>query len=300
MTLPRMMRPHAAPPLPRTVHESALHLHELVAVRGTDLFAPLTASLQPGSLLGVVGPNGTGKSSLLGAIAGTGVPHRGYVSYGSTPLTRLSSRNRAATLAMMTQESTAPNELRAIDVVRIGAHARAENGTRTGAATARAHDALARLGAAHLADRVCSSLSGGQRQLVQVARVLAQDAPVMLLDEPTSALDLGHQLTVMHALRERAASGHIVVVTMHDLTQALRWSTMTALVAAGIVTIGDPESTITADAVRRAYGVEAEIFTSPTGSPTLSLVTPAEQLPPTVADSDLRPAYQHTAPRRIS
>lgn len=298
MTLHRMTRPHTARRTPHTVRDSALHLDGLVAVRGTPLFAPLTLSLQPGTLLGVVGPNGTGKSSLLGAIAGTGVPHHGHVSYGATPLTKLSSRNRAATLALMTQESTAPNELRAIDVVRIGAHASA--GARDGTATARARDALERLGAEHLADRVCSSLSGGQRQLVQVARVLAQAAPVMLLDEPTSALDLGHQLAVMHALRECAASGHIVVVTMHDLTQALRWSTMTALVAAGIVATGDPESIITADAVRRAYGVETEIFASPTGSPTLSLVTPAGQLPLALAEPHPSPTHHHTAPRRIS
>lgn len=282
MTPLRPTQPPDAIRSPRATRVTALHLHELVAVRGTPLFSPLTVSLWPGTLLGVVGPNGAGKSSLLGAVAGTGVAHSGQVRYGATAISSMSSRNRAATLSLMTQGSTAPNELRAIDVVRIGAQAGFRG--RRDDATARALDALASVNAGHLADRVCSSLSGGQRQLIQVARVLAQAAPIMLLDEPTSALDLGHQLTVMHALHERATAGHIIVVTMHDLTQALRWSTITALVAGGTVEIGMPEAIITTDAVRRTYGVEAEIFCSPTGSPTLSLVTPASPRPASYTD----------------
>lgn len=251
--------------------EATLRLDALTAVRGDALFDPLTVDLAPGTLLGIVGPNGAGKSSLLGAIAGTGVPRRGGALFGGASLHAMSSRRRAATVSLMTQDSTAPNELRAIDVVRIGARVAA---SRPASITARARAALETLDIEHLAERVCSTLSGGQRQLVQVARVLAQGAPVMLLDEPTSALDLGHQLTVMHALHEHAASGHIVIVTMHDLTQALRWTTHTALVARGTVTVGRPHDVLTPDVVRSVYGVEAEVFDSPSGAPTLSLVRP--------------------------
>lgn len=261
-------RPRHQMPAPH----AALHLEELTAIRGTPLFSPVSLSLQPGTLLGIVGPNGAGKSSLLSAIAGTGVQRTGRVRYGTVPIADLSSRRRAATVSLMTQESTAPNELRVLDVVRIGAQAGSDAQSRN--ATARARAALASLDLEHLADRVSSTLSGGQRQMVQVARVLAQAAPVMLLDEPTSALDLGHQLTLMHALQERAAAGHIVIVTMHDLTQALRWSTLSALVAHGTVEVGSPEIIISPEFVRRAYGVEAEVFNSPAGSPTLSLVRP--------------------------
>ena len=264
----RMRRDH----LPRATGRDALHFEALVAVRSAPLFSPLTLSLLPGSLLGVVGPNGSGKSSLLSAIAGTGVSRTGVARYGDVVISDMSSRRRAVTMSLMTQESTAPNELRALDVVRIGAQAGSARGS--GSSTRRAREVLETLGIEDLADRVCATLSGGQRQLVQVARVLAQAAPIMLLDEPTSALDLGHQLTVMHALHERAAAGHIVVVTMHDLTQALRWSTHVALVAGGRIEVGTPEGIVTADTVRSAYGVETEVFDSPTGSPTLSLVRP--------------------------
>lgn len=257
--------------MPHRAAPGTLHLDALTPVRGVPLLEPVTLTLEPGTLLGIVGPNGAGKSSLLGAMAATGVPRQGVTRYGDVVIGKMSARRRAQTLSLMDQESTAPNELRAIDVVSIGVHARAERGVSV-ASEARA--ALAALDIEHLAERVCSTLSGGQRQLVQVARVLAQRAPVMLLDEPTSALDLGHQLTVMHALHEHAAAGHIVIVTMHDLTQALRWATQVALVAAGAVEVGDPARILTPDVVRRAYGVETEVFDSPTGSPTLSLVRP--------------------------
>lgn len=249
-----------------------LRLDNLTAIRGKALFTPLTLSLSPGTLLGIVGPNGSGKSSLLSAIAGTGVASTGRVRLGESDIRTLPSRRRAAALALMAQDSTAPNELRAVDIVRIGAHAGSTVHSST--STERAHKALAELDIADLANRVCSKLSGGQRQLIQVARVLAQDSPIMLFDEPTSALDLAHQLAVMHALQARAAAGHIVIVTMHDLTQALRWSTLIALVAGGRVEVGAPNAVITPDQVRRAYGVEAEVFDSPAGSPTLSLVRP--------------------------
>lgn len=248
-----------------------LVLDGLVAHRGRPLVAPVDAVLAPGTLLGLVGPNGAGKSSLLSAVVGTGVRTTGTVRYGDADLHRMRPRRLAEVLAYMTQDSYAPNELRVRDVVAVGARATPAHGPVGPRTTA----ALERLGVAHLADRSYARLSGGERQLVQVARVVAQAAPVLLLDEPTSALDLGHQLTVMHVLREHAAAGHIVVVTMHDLTQALRWADRVAVVADGAVTFGPPADVLTPGLIRRVYGVTAEVFTSPGGSPTLSLVRPS-------------------------
>ena len=249
---------------------TALVLDHLVAHRGRPLFEPVTQTVPPGTLLGLVGPNGAGKSSLLAAIVGS-VTHTGTASYNRAALPRLRPRALARVLSLMTQDSYAPNELRVRDVVAVGARAAG----RTTGSEQRTTTALERLEIVHLADRSYSRLSGGERQLVQVARVLAQDTPVMLLDEPTSALDLGHQLTVMHVLAEQAAAGRIVVVTMHDLTQALRWADLVGVIADGAATFGAPHDVITAALIRRVYGVTAEVFDSPTGSPTLSLVRPS-------------------------
>ena len=111
------------------------------------------------------------------------------------------------------------------------------------------------------------------RSEAQLARVLAQNSPVMLFDEPTSALDLHHHLTVMHALHERALSGHIVLITMHDLSQALRWSNRIAVIAEQ-VRLGAPSEVLTPATIREVYGVETESFLSPSGAPTLGLVRP--------------------------
>lgn len=245
-----------------------LVLDHLIAHRGRPLFTPISERISPGTLLGVVGPNGAGKSSLLSAITGHGIEHSGSAFYGTTAIGRLRPRQLARVVSFVGQDTFAPNDLRVRDVVAVGARAAG----RTTDSEARSLRALGRLGVDHLADRSYARLSGGERQLVQVARALAQDSPVMLLDEPTSALDLSHQLTVMHALRERANAGHIVVVTLHDLTQALRWADHVAVIAAGTATFGTPENVLTTGLIRQVYGVTAEVFDSPSGSPTLSLV----------------------------
>ena len=262
----RASNPPGGQPLARD-----LVLHDLVAIRDRPLFSPIDARITPGTLLGLVGPNGTGKSSLLSAVVGSGVQTSGGVRYGEVDLHSLRPRHLAEVLSYMTQDSYAPNELQVRDVVGVGARAT----HRPGSAEVRVMSALERLGVADLAGRRYARLSGGERQLVQVARVLAQDAPVMLLDEPTAALDLGHQLTVMHVLAQRAAAGHIVIVTMHDLTQALRWAHQVAVIAGGQATFGAPGQVITPELIRSVYGVTAEVFDSPAGSPTLSLVRPS-------------------------
>ncbi len=240
--------------------------------RGTrSLFSPLSVSLAPGTFLGIVGPNGSGKSSLLSAVARTGVRSTGSVRFGGRRIATMRSRERASVIALMTQDSYAPNELRVLDIVRVGALAGVTDGRQS--ASDRSHLALERLGLHELASHSYSTLSGGQRQLVQVARVLAQNAPVMLFDEPTSALDLHHHLTVMHALNERALAGHILLMTMHDLSQALRWSTLVAVISDD-VRVGAPGDVLTPETIRRVYGVETESFLSPSGAPTLGLVRP--------------------------
>ncbi|MGC0249447.1 ABC transporter ATP-binding protein [Pseudactinotalea sp. Z1748] len=253
---------------PAAAHD--LVLTGLVAHRDRPLFDPVDATVTPGTLLGLVGPNGAGKSSLLSAVVGHGVTTSGGVRYGEADLHSLRPRRLAEVLSYMTQDSYAPNELRVRDVVGVGARAT----QRSGGTEQRIMAALDRVGVAELAPRRYARLSGGERQLVQVARILAQDAPVMLLDEPTAALDLGHQLTVMHALGERAGAGHIVIVTMHDLTQALRWADRVAVIADGRATFGAPGEVITPGLIRDVYGVTAEVFDSPSGAPTLSLVRP--------------------------
>src|SRR5690625_509235 len=242
-----------------------LAFDNLVAHRGRALFAPVNATVAPGTVVAVVGPNGEGKTSLLTAVIGRGIRRSGRVLFNGKPLGELPTRELARTVSFVGQDAFASNELYVRDVVEVGARAggRAQQAHQVGCA-------LDRLAITHLAHRRYAQLSGGERQLVQVARLLAQNSPVMLLDEPVSALDLRHQLRVMQVLGELTRAGHIVIVTMHDLTQARRWADEVALMIPGHVVFGSPHTILTPAHIRSVSGVSSETFMSPSGTPVIN------------------------------
>lgn len=239
-----------------------LTLASFGAVRGSlALSDPLSLRLDPGTVLGIVGPNGVGKSSLLSAIARSGVTSYGSAAFGDEELTRLRSRRRAEVISLMAQDHGAPGELRVRELVAVGAWA---SGRPDPAAAVDA--ALTRVDIAHLADRRYGTLSGGQRQLVQLARVLAQNTPIVVLDEPTSALDLSHQRAVEQIMRGLGNQGRIVIAAIHDLSLALNACTRVLLLdPGGSSHNGTPHEVLGPERVFAAYGVRTTIHTTPRG-----------------------------------
>lgn len=228
---------------------------------GRALSDPLTLRLLPGTVLGVVGPNGVGKSSLLGALACSGVQSFGSLRYGDVDLPGMPPRRRASVVSLLPQDLRAPDELRVRELVEIGAHA--SQHPRAGEA---ARSALADAGVEGLAERRYGSLSGGQRQLVQLARVLAQDTPVVIFDEPTSALDLFHQRAVEQTMRRLGNDGKIVIAALHDLSLALNACTQILLLDGGGGShAGRPAEVLQPELVHAAYGVHTTIHTTPHG-----------------------------------
>ncbi|MHA6162165.1 ABC transporter ATP-binding protein [Pseudomonas sichuanensis] len=211
--------------------------------------------LPAGSLVALVGPNGAGKSTLLRALAGL-EPMQGSLTLDGDEVTRLGVAERSRRLAYMPQQLPPGIALGVLESIIVGLRVGgADNPLGT------AFEALRRLGIEHLAERPLASLSGGQRQLVALAQLLARNPRVLLLDEPTSALDLHYQLRVMDALRERVVAHRLLAVAvLHDINLAASHADWLVVLSAGrVVACGTPEQVLVPGLLAEVYGVEARV-----------------------------------------
>lgn len=234
-----------------------------VAYDGNPVLHAISAGFDPGTFTALVGPNGTGKSSLLKAMAGL-IPSTGTVRLNDTPL---SGNGRLREIAYMPQDTGAQSSLTVLEVVLLG---RLRSlGLRIGVdIRAQALTALRRFRLEGFQDRPIGALSGGQRQLVFLAQSLFRGPGVLLLDEPTAALDLRHQLIVLERIRETClASGMIAVAAMHDLTLAARFADRVVFLNDGkIAADGPPAAVITTEILEQVYRVTAEVQPGPSGA----------------------------------
>lgn len=219
-----------------------------------------------GELVAVCGPNGAGKSTLLRCVAGVLRPQAGSVRVDGRDVAGVPVRERARLVGHLPQEPSAPEGLRCAEVVRLGRYA-----SRAGWAagwTAQddraALEAMRATGTASLADRPLHHTSGGERQRVLLARVLAQGAKLLALDEPTAHLDLSHQVQVLGLLRRLARDGYGVLVATHDLNvAALFFDRMVLLQGGRVLAAGRPQDVLQAGTVQQAYGPAACVWTHP-------------------------------------
>ncbi|MDO8148379.1 ATP-binding cassette domain-containing protein [Isoptericola sp. b515] len=241
----------------------------------------------PGALTGLVGPNGTGKSSLLRLVAGVERPDGGLVSLvsrrgapgdaeASQDLLAMARRRRARTLAFVEQDAASELPVTVFDAVLLGRtpHRSVLAGP-TEDDHAIAHAALERAGAGDLAAREVSTLSGGERQRVHMARALAQQPRVLLLDEPTNHLDVAAQLATMRLVGELAADGVTVLAALHDLSLAAATCDHVVVLApepAGrVVAAGPVEEVLVPEVIDPTYGVRTTVLRHPrTGRPVLT------------------------------
>ena len=207
------------------------------------IFRHLDLHIAPGELVAVLGPNGCGKSTLLSVLAGVLPAEEGYVDNG------------ADRLAMVPQSMAPSLPFTGLDMVLLGRAREIALFSAPGEADYRAAGAaLVRTKAAHLADRAFSTLSGGEKQLVLIARALAAQCPVMLLDEPTAALDWHHQAHILGLLRELAGEGLAVAFTTHSPQQALDFADRVMLMVSPERQItGEPDTVLSEDALSGLY-----------------------------------------------
>ncbi|MDR6200099.1 iron complex transport system ATP-binding protein [Microbacterium sp. SORGH_AS428] len=234
---------------------------------GVDILRDISLDIGFGRVVALVGPNGAGKSSLMGIMAGDVRPASGEVLLDGRPIGSLRPSELARMRSVLLQENRVAFAFSAREVVEMG---RAPwHGEARGRDDVPISDAMAAADVVHLGERTYTSLSGGEKARVSLARVLAQQTPVVLLDEPTAALDLRHQEDVLRIARGLAAAGRAVVVVLHDLSLAAAYADDVAMVAAGsLAAFGAPAEVVTAERVESVYATPVRILADPdTGRP---------------------------------
>ncbi|GIW13623.1 MAG: hemin import ATP-binding protein HmuV [Tepidiforma sp.] len=243
------------------------------------LVAGADVRVEPGEFVAVVGANGAGKSTLVRLLAGDLRPGEGEVLLGGRPLAEYRAAELALLRSVLPQQSRIEFSFTVRQVVEMGRSPHRGRG-QDPAADARAVEAAMRAAdVAELAERAYPGLSGGEQSRVCLARVLAQETPVVLLDEPTAALDIRHQHQVLGVVRGLAMQGRAVLAVLHDLNLAAAYATRVVAMHRGAVAAdGPPAEVLRAEVLSRIYEHPVEVVR--TGTPERLVVLPRHELPP--------------------
>ena len=218
-------------------------------------------TLVPGETLAVLGGNGAGKTTLFRTLLGLLDARGGRVDLDGVPLASLSAAERAARIAYVPQQQSAAYGFSVIDIVLMGRAAHLGTFARPGRRDRLcADEALETLGIESLAARRVTELSGGEHQLVMIARALAQQAPVLVLDEPTASLDFGNRVRVLRELDRLRARGMTILFSTHEPDQALAHADRALLLAGGRPLALDAVARALTEAnIERLYGTPVQL-----------------------------------------
>lgn len=261
------------------MNSSLLSLNKLSAGYGNrTVLHELSLELRPGELLGVIGPNGCGKSTLVKAVSGVLKPSGGEILLEGRDLLKLKAAERARLLAVVAQNPSLPPAFTAAEIVMLGRtpHLGAfqQEGPDDWHIVQQAMEAAA---CWELASRPVGELSGGERQRVLFALALAQQPRLLLLDEPTTYLDINYQVTMMDIAADwlRAVPGRGALAVFHDLNLAAQYCQRLALLSAGrVLNLGTPQEVITAANIRQAYGAAVIIAPHPVNDLPTTFILP--------------------------
>jgi iron complex transport system ATP-binding protein len=219
----------------------------------------------PGEVVSILGANGVGKTTLFKTMLGHLALLGGQILLHGRDIGALSRRDRAQLIGYVPQSHTPPFPFKAVDVVVMGRTAHislfsAPSAKDRGIAEA----ALETVGVSHLRDRVYTEISGGERQLILIARALAQQPKILIMDEPTANLDFGNQVKMLKLINGLAEGGLTVIMTTHIPDHTFLCSSKVALIKNGDEFLTGPAGQIiTRSALRDIYGIEISVETIP-------------------------------------
>jgi ABC-type cobalamin/Fe3+-siderophores transport system ATPase subunit len=232
----------------------------------TKILKDLSLQVQAGEVVSLIGPNGAGKTTLIRAISGVLPLQSGSVVIGNQDLATMSVADRARLLAVVPQARRLPPEYSVQQAVLMGRTPYLGwLGNLSKHDYSKANWALERTQISEFAERRVDELSGGEQQLVLVARALAQDSPVVLLDEPTAHLDLRHQATILDLVHDLARERELaVLMSLHDLNLVSLFSDNIALLSGGkILAFGNPNEVLSPKYLSDVYQVPLDILPHP-------------------------------------
>jgi len=232
------------------------------------LISDVSLTVAPGEFLAVLGPNGAGKSTLFKVMAGEYQHYSGSMILNDKAFEEYEGRRRASLVGVLPQSSQLSFAFTTYEVVMLGRLPHSSGRIKDREI---AYRAMEQADVSHLAQALYPSLSGGEKQRVQLARVLCQiwdevpgQSRYILLDEPTSALDLAHQHHTLSLAKELAAQGVGVLSILHDLNLAAQYADRLLLLGDGkVVAQGSVEEILTPDKISKLYGIDVEVIPHP-------------------------------------
>ena len=228
----------------------------------TRILKDVNFNADRGSLAALIGPNGAGKSTLFRCILKFLSGYEGKVMLDGQDMKDMSRPEIARKIAYIPQTSIPVFNYAVIDIVLMGM----TSGLRLLETPKKEHirraeEVLEGLGILHLRDRGFGRISGGERQLVLLARAIAQDARILIMDEPTANLDYGNQLRVMERIRSLAKAGYTVIMSTHDPAQALLFADIAFVLQDGcMLASGPPKEVLTEEMMNKLYGVNVQMM----------------------------------------
>jgi|LSQX01.1.fsa_nt_gb iron complex transport system ATP-binding protein len=250
--------------------------------KNSPVFKNINMELKEKQFLCLLGQNGCGKTTLLKCLAGMLSLSSGEVRINGKNLASMTSREIALNIGYVPQEQETAFPFRVKEMVLVG---RAPSigffSTPSAKDVAIAEEALERVGIGALKNKRYTELSGGERQLVLIARVLAQQPKILLLDEPTSHLDFKNQTIILRLIKELAQEGRAIIMTTHYPNHAFIYPNRVALMHEGsLLTLGNPDEVLVESNLSQAYGINVHLYSAyhPDSGHEIKFCAPAEEI----------------------